>query len=123
MYRPQRPNILVIWGDDIGWYNLSAYHRGFVGWFYPNIDRIANEGMLLLDYYGEQSYLTGRSAFITGQHPIRTGLTKVGMPGSSVGIQPGPDDRGTAQTIGLCHHAGLQNHLGDRDSTCRQRMV
>lgn len=112
----QRPNILVIWGDDIGWYNLSAYHRGLLGGSTPNIDRIANEGMLLLDYYGEQSCTAGRSAFITGQHPIRTGLTKVGMPGSSVGIQP--EDPTIAELLKPLGYATGQfgkNHLGDRD--------
>ncbi len=82
-----RPNILVIWGDDVGWFNISAYNRGMMGYRTPNIDRIANEGMLFTDAYGEQSCTAGRSAFITGQHPVRTGLTKVGMPGATVGLQ------------------------------------
>ncbi len=69
-----RPNILVIMGDDIGMWNISAYHRGMMGGSTPNIDRIASQGMLFLDYYGEQSCTAGRAAFITGQHPFRTGL-------------------------------------------------
>ncbi|GAM58990.1 arylsulfatase [Vibrio ishigakensis] len=82
-----RPNILAIWGDDIGIDNISAYTRGQAGHWTPNIDRIANEGAIFTDFYGEQSCTAGRSAFITGQHPIRTGLTKVGMPGSTQGMR------------------------------------
>ena len=72
--KTEKPNILVIWGDDIGWSNLSVYHRGMLGSRTPNIDRIANEGAMFTDYYGEQSCTAGRSAFVTGQHPLRTGL-------------------------------------------------
>lgn len=79
----QRPNIVVIWGDDVGMFNISAYNRGMMGYKTPNIDRIANEGMLFTDAYGEQSCTAGRSAFITGQHPIRTGLTKVACRGQT----------------------------------------
>ena len=75
-----RPNILVIWGDDIGFWNLSTNNMGMMGYQTPNIDRIANEGAKFTDYYGQQSCTAGRSAFITGQSPIRTGLTKVGCP-------------------------------------------
>ena len=82
-----KPNILVIMSDDVGITNISAYSRGLVGYQTPNIDRIANEGMLFTDYYAEQSCTAGRSAFVTGQHPVRTGLTKVGFPGSAIGIQ------------------------------------
>jgi hypothetical protein len=77
-----KPNILVIWGDDIGYWNISAYSRGMMGYQTPNIDRIANEGMLFTDCYGEQSCTAGRSAFITGQSVFRTGLSKVGLPGA-----------------------------------------
>ena len=77
-----RPNILIIWGDDIGWYNISAYNLGVMGYRTPNIDRIAQEGALFTDWYGQQSCTAGRAAFITGQSPIRTGLTKVGLPGA-----------------------------------------
>ena len=83
----EKPNILVIWGDDIGITNISRYSMGIMGYQTPNIDRIANEGMIFSDYYGEQSCTAGRSAFITGQHPVRTGLTKVGIPGSDIGLQ------------------------------------
>jgi arylsulfatase len=83
----EKPNILMIMSDDVGITNLSAYSRGLAGYQTPNIDRIANEGVLFTDYYAEQSCTAGRSAFITGQSPIRTGLTKVGFPGASIGIQ------------------------------------
>jgi arylsulfatase len=76
----KRPNIVVIWGDDIGQSNVSAYTRGLMGYQTPNIDRVAREGMLFTDYYAEQSCTAGRASFITGQHGMRTGLTKVGMP-------------------------------------------
>src|SRR4029077_8233613 len=83
----QKPNILMIMGDDIGWFNPSIYHRGMMGYRTPNIDRIGNEGAMFTDWYGEQSCTAGRAAFITGQNPIRTGLTKVGMPGANVGLR------------------------------------
>ena len=85
--KPKQPNIVVIWGDDIGMTNLSCYSRGLMGYRTPNIDRIANEGMLFTDYYGEQSCTAGRSSFITGQSVFRTGLTKVGLPGAALGLQ------------------------------------
>jgi arylsulfatase len=78
----QKPNILVIMGDDIGYWNISAYNRGMMGYRTPNIDRIANEGAIFTDYYGQQSCTAGRAAFITGQSPLRTGLLKVGLPGA-----------------------------------------
>ena len=81
-----KPNIVVIWGDDIGMANLSCYTHGLMGYQTPNIDRIAQEGMRLTDYYGEQSCTAGRSSFITGQHGLRTGLTKVGLPAAPVGL-------------------------------------
>ena len=111
------PNILVIWGDDIGWSNISAYHRGMLGGSTPNIDRIANEGALFTDYYGEQSCTAGRSAFITGQHPLRTGLLKVGMPGAEIGLQA--DDPTIAEILKPLGYATGQfgkNHLGDKDN-------
>src|SRR5580692_568784 len=77
----QKPNILVIMADDIGYWNISAYNRGMMGYHTPNIDRIANEGAIFTDYYGQQSCTAGRAAFITGQSPLRTGLLKVGLPG------------------------------------------
>jgi arylsulfatase len=81
-----KPNIVVIWGDDIGLTNLSCYSNGVMGYRTPNIDRIAQEGMCFTDYYGEQSCTAGRSSFITGQHGLRTGLTKVGLPAAPVGL-------------------------------------
>ena len=81
------PNILVIMGDDIGWFNPSCYNSGIMGYQTPNIDRIAKEGARFTDWYGQQSCTAGRAAFITGQSPIRTGLTKVGLPGSDIGLQ------------------------------------
>src|SRR5271154_3693444 len=83
----QKPNILVIFGDDIGQANISRYTHGVVGYMTPNIDRVGAEGMTFTDYYGENSCTAGRSSFITGQSPIRTGLTKVGAPGAPVGLQ------------------------------------
>ncbi len=83
----KKPNILIIWGDDVGITNLSCYSDGLMGYRTPNIDRIANEGMKFTDAYGQQSCTAGRSAFITGQSPYRTGLTKVGMPGADIGLQ------------------------------------
>ena len=82
-----RPNILVIFGDDIGWSNISAYNMGMMGYRTPNIDRIAKEGAIFTDAYGENSCTAGRSAFITGQSPLRTGLSKVGLPGAAEGMR------------------------------------
>ena len=82
-----KPNILVIWGDDIGQSNISAYTMGLVGYRTPNIDRVANEGMIFTDYYGEQSCTAGRSSYITGQSVFRTGLSKVGLPGAELGLR------------------------------------
>ncbi len=84
----KKPNILIIWGDDIGGFNVSAYNQGMMGYKTPNIDRIAKEGALFTDWYGQQSCTAGRAAFITGQSPIRTGLTKVGLPGAPEGLKP-----------------------------------
>ena len=82
----KKPNILVIWGDDVGQSNISAYTRGVMGYQTPNIDRVAREGMLFTDYYGEQSCTAGRSSFIMGQSVFRTGLSKVGLPGAKQGM-------------------------------------
>src|SRR6516225_5418098 len=111
-----KPNILVIWGDDIGISNLSCYSRGLMGYFTPNIDRIADEGMLFTDSYGEQSCTAGRSAFITGQSVYRTGLSKVGMPGADVGLSA--EDPTIAELLKPLGYATGQfgkNHLGDKD--------
>ena len=100
----KKPNILIIWGDDIGQSNLSCYTKGVMGYRTPNIDRIANEGMIFTDYYGEQSCTAGRAAFITGQSVFRTGLSKVGMPGCHVGhAGRRPDHRRAAQAARLRH--------------------
>ena len=82
-----KPNILVIWGDDVGQSNISAYTRGLMGYQTPNIDRIANEGILFTDFYGEQSCTAGRSSFMLGQSVFRSGLSKVGLPGAEQGMQ------------------------------------
>jgi arylsulfatase len=111
-----KPNILFIMGDDIGWFNISAYNLGIMGYRTPNIDRIAKEGALFTDWYGQQSCTAGRAAFITGQSPIRTGLTKVGLPGSEIGL--GPEDPSVADVLKSYGYATGQfgkNHLGDRD--------
>ena len=112
----KKPNILVIFGDDIGQTNVSAYSMGVMGYRTPNIDRIAKEGMIFTDYYAEQSCTAGRSSFITGQCTLRTGLSKVGMPGATVGLQA--RDVTIAQLLKPMGYATGQfgkNHLGDRD--------
>ncbi len=86
-FSADKPNIVIIWGDDIGQSNVSAYSRGMMGYHTPNIDRVAKEGMMFTDYYAEQSCTAGRSAFITGQSVFRTGLSKVGMPGADLGMR------------------------------------
>jgi len=112
----KKPNILVIWGDDIGITNISAYSRGMMGYKTPNIDRIANEGALFTDYYAEQSCTAGRAGFITGQIPFRTGLTKVGLPGAKLGLSH--EDPTIAELLKNHGYATAQfgkNHLGDRN--------
>jgi len=112
----RRPNILVIFGDDIGLWNLSVWNKGMMGFRTPNIDRIANEGAIFSTYYGQQSCTAGRAAFITGQCPFRTGLTKVGLPGATVGLQKeDPTIAEMLKPLGyMCGQFG-KNHLGDRD--------
>jgi arylsulfatase A-like enzyme len=111
-----KPNILVIWGDDIGQSNLSCYSDGLMGYRTRNIDRIAAEGVRFTDYYGEQSCTAGRAAFICGQNPIRTGLTKVGMPGATIGLQAEDPTIATAlKAHGYATGQFGKNHLGDRD--------
>ncbi len=112
----KKPNILMIWGDDVGWNNTSAYNRGMMGYNTPNIDRVAKEGGLFTDWYGQQSCTAGRAAFITGQSPFRTGLLKVGLPGAKEGLS------GKDPTIPelLKNHGYMtaqygKNHLGDLD--------
>jgi arylsulfatase len=112
----KKPNFLIIWGDDIGQSNLSVFTKGMMGYRTPNIDRIAEEGMLFTDYYGEQSCTAGRASFITGQCGLRTGLTKVGMPGAALGSRA--EDPTIAELLKPLGYATGQfgkNHLGDRD--------
>jgi len=119
MAQQKRPNILIIWGDDIGITNLSCYSDGLMGYRTPNIDRIANEGIRFTDSYGQQSCTAGRAAFITGQSPYRTGLTKVGMPGSDIGLQA--EDATMAELLKPMGYATGQfgkNHFGDRNNIC-----
>ena len=113
---PDKPNILVIWGDDIGWYNISAYNLGVMGYKTPNIDRIAKEGALFTDWYGQQSCTAGRAAFLTGQSPIRTGLLKVGLPGAKEGLtEADPTVAGLLKAQGYMTAQYGKNHLGDLD--------
>ncbi|MGD9108266.1 MAG: arylsulfatase [Gammaproteobacteria bacterium] len=112
----KKPNILIIWGDDIGYWNISHNNHGMMGYQTPNIDRIAKEGIAFTDYYGQQSCTAGRAAFITGQNPIRTGLTKVGMPGADIGLRS--EDPTIAELLKPLGYATGQfgkNHLGDKD--------
>ena len=110
------PNILIIWGDDIGQFNISAYNHGMMGYRTPNIDSIAKQGMLFTDWYGQQSSTAGRAAFITGQSPIRTGLTKVGLPGTPEGMRKEDPTLATLlKARGYKTGQFGKNHLGDRD--------
>jgi len=112
----KKPNILIIWGDDIGWFNVSMNNSGIMGYRTPNIDRIAKEGCNFTDWYGQQSCTAGRAAFITGQSPIRTGLTKVGLPGADLGLQPeDPTIADVLKPLGYVTGQFGKNHLGDRD--------
>ncbi len=114
----QKPNILVIFGDDIGIANVSAYSDGLMGYTTPNIDRIADEGVRFLHYYGEQSCTAGRAAFLTGQHGLRTGLTKVGFPGAPMGLSQLDPTIGTVmKELGYATGQFGKNHVGDRNET------
>ena len=113
---PTKPNIVIIWGDDIGQSNISAYSMGLMGYRTPNIDRVARQGMIFTDYYAEQSCTAGRASFLTGQHGLRTGLTKVGLPGAALGLQK--EDPTIAELLKPLGYATGQfgkNHLGDRN--------
>ena len=111
-----KPNILIIWGDDIGQFNVSAYNMGMMGYKTPNIDRIAKEGALFTDWYGQQSCTAGRAAFVTGQSPMRTGLTKVGLPGAPEGMKvEDPTIAWLLKAQGYMTAQFGKNHLGDRD--------
>jgi len=114
--KQKKPNILVIWGDDIGWFNISAYNMGMMGYKTPNIDRIGKEGVVFTDWYGQQSCTAGRAAFVTGQSPLRTGLLKVGLPGAKEGIS----EKDVTIAALLKNHGYMtaqygKNHLGDLD--------
>ena len=116
VFAADKPNIVIIWGDDIGQSNVSAYSKGMMGYQTPNIDSIANQGMIFTDYYAEQSCTAGRSAFITGQSVFRTGLSKVGLPGAELGMRK--EDPTIAELLKPHGYATGQfgkNHLGDRD--------
>jgi arylsulfatase A-like enzyme len=116
MPETKKPNILILWGDDIGWWNISYNSRGQMGYRTPNIDRIANEGVAFTDYYGQQSCTAGRAAFITGQNPIRTGLTKVGLPGADTGLSANdPTIAELLKPLGYATGQFGKNHLGDKD--------
>src|SRR3954471_24957449 len=112
----KKPNIVMIMADDVGTWNLSAYHRGMMGGSTPNIDRIAREGALFTDYYGQQSCTAGRAAFITGQTPFRTGLLKVGLPEAKQGLQDSdPTIADFLKPLGYATAQIGKNHLGDRN--------
>ena len=112
----KKQNILFIMGDDIGWFNVSAYNMGIMGYRTPNIDRIGREGAVFTDWYGQQSCTAGRAAFITGQSPIRTGLTKVGLPGAELGLGPlDPSVADVMKSFGYATGQFGKNHLGDRN--------
>jgi arylsulfatase A-like enzyme len=112
----KKPNILILWGDDIGWWNISYNSRGQMGYRTPNIDRIAHEGIAFTDYYGQQSCTAGRAAFITGQNPIRTGLTKVGAPGMDIGLRAeDPTIADLLKPMGYTTSQFGKNHLGDKN--------
>lgn len=114
--QPKKPNILVIWGDDIGQFNISAYNRGMMGYRTPSIDSIAADGALFTDWYGQQSCTAGRAAFVTGQSPIRSGLTKVGLPGAPEGMKnDDPTIATLLKPLGYVTGQFGKNHLGDRD--------
>ena len=119
----KKPNILIIWGDDIGYWNVSAYNQGMMGYKTPNIDRIAKEGALFTDWYGQQSCTAGRAAFITGQSAFRTGLLKVGLPGAKEGLQARDvTHRRAAQGAGLHDRASsARTTSAISTSTCPPR--
>jgi len=115
-FAADKPNILVVWGDDIGQSNISAYTHGLMGYKTPNIDRIAAEGVAFTDYYGEQSCTAGRASFIMGQSVFRTGLSKVGLPGAELGMrEEEPTIAGLLKAQGYATGQFGKNHLGDRD--------
>src|SRR5210317_2269387 len=115
-FAADKPNILVIWGDDVGYWNISAYNQGMMGYETPNIDSVAKEGSLFTDWYAQQSCTAGRAAFITGQHPFRTGLLTIGMPGAKQGLQDkDPTLAELRKPHGYTSGQFGKNHLGDLD--------
>ena len=111
-----QPNILILWGDDIGQSNISCYSDGLMGYQTPNIDRVAKEGAKFIHYYAEQSCTAGRAAFITGQSVFRTGLSKVGLPGAELGFRPeDPSIPELLKPLGYRTGQFGKNHFGDRD--------
>ena len=124
MMAAKKPNILILWGDDIGWWNISFNSRGQMGYRTPNIDRVANEGVAFTDYYAQQSCTAGRAAFITGQNPIRTGLTKVGAPGADVGLHAeDPTIAELLKPLVTPPASSARTIWGTRTSSCRPCMV
>ncbi len=114
--KTDKPNILIIWGDDVGMWNISAYHRGMMGGTTPNIDRIANEGIIFMDHYAQASCTAGRASFITGQYPMRTGMSTVGLPGAPQGLQKeDPTIAELLKPLGYVTGQFGKNHLGDLD--------
>ncbi|SMC89821.1 arylsulfatase [Desulfocicer vacuolatum DSM 3385] len=115
-FAAKKPNILVIMGDDVGWFNISHINRGMMGYDTPNIDKIAKEGIFFTDAYAEKSCTAGRAAFITGQHPFRTGLLRVGLPGADIGLRPeDPTIAELLKPLGYMTAQFGKNHLGDKD--------
>jgi arylsulfatase A-like enzyme len=122
--KTKKPNVLLILADDVGWFDIGAYNRGIMGAPTPNIDRIARDGVILTDCYAQASCTAGRAAFITGQLPMRTGLTTVGLPGASQGLRP--EDPTLAELLKPQGYMTAQigkNHLGDRNEYLRLFMV
>ena len=112
----KQPNILVIWGDDIGWENVSAYGMGVMGYTTPNLDRIGYEGIRFTDHYAQPSCTAGRASFITGQYPIRSGMVTVGIPGDKLGLQAAsPSLAEVLKKAGYATGQFGKNHLGDRN--------
>lgn len=112
----KQPNILVIWGDDIGWQNVSAYGMGTMGYTTPNIDSIGKQGIRFTDHYAQPSSTAGRASFITGQYPIRSGMTTVGQPGDALGLQAkSPSLAEVMKSAGYATGQFGKNHLGDRN--------
>jgi hypothetical protein len=120
VYGGETANILILFGDDIGWWNISYNNRGQMGYRTPNIDRVANEGVAFTDYYAQQSCTAGRAAFITGQNPARTGLTKVGVPGANVGLQKEDLPSRTCLSLWVTQRvSSVRTTLGTRTSFSR----